>query len=94
METKVSIFFSFPFFLGFFLKKIHNQLLSTSHSATCQAMISETLAAVEKFSKILDSIFSNLSCSENSLDAAQEISEIFSTAAKGFLWMPKNGERY
>ncbi len=40
------------FFL-FFLK-FHNQLLSTSHSATCQAMISETLAAVEKFSKILE----------------------------------------
>ena len=51
METKVSIFF--PFFLGFFFK-FHNQLLSTSHSATCQAMISETLAAVEKNSKILE----------------------------------------
>ena len=52
METKVSIFFSFLFFCFFF--KFHNQLLSTSHSATCQAMISETLAAVEQFSKILD----------------------------------------
>ena len=32
----------------------------------------------------LVSIFSNLSCSENSLAAAQKISEIFSTAAKEF----------
>jgi hypothetical protein len=30
----------------------------------------------------LISIFSNLSCSENSLAAAQKISEIFSTAVK------------
>jgi len=50
METKVSIFFFFLFFV-FFLK-FDNQLLSTSHSATCQAMISETLAAVENFLKL------------------------------------------
>jgi hypothetical protein len=45
-------------------------------------ILKKTKKGKRKKMETLVSIFSNLSCSENSLAAAQKISEIFSTAVK------------
>jgi hypothetical protein len=101
MQTKVSIFFRFFFcFFCFFNSKINFY-----QPLTCQSMISETLAAVEKKTEISDFFQLRIRilryCGKKrisetlaAVDFFSKISDFFSTGAKGFLWMPKNGQRY